>query len=368
MRIVFDASSMPAQRAGAGVYMYQLGRALAAHAGEHPLLLLDRFGAFSDLRGVAGLTLGDVPASGRAARFAWEQSGLPFLARDFGAEVLHGPHHGLPLLPTSAAGVVTIHDITFDLLPRRYTLARRWYMRLITRIGLARARRVIVPSAFVRDGLTLRYGVAPARIVVVPESAAPGIARIEDGERLAATRARYALPERFILSVGTREPGKNRGLLRGAVAALRRRGLPHRLVVVGGRGWLEAETDEPDEAVLYTGYVPDADLAALYSLAEAFVFPSLLEGFGLPPLEALACGLPVLSSRRPAMPEVLGDAALYADPRRIDDWADALEQLLTDQALRESMIERGQARAALYSWERAARETLAVYRAALGET
>lgn len=366
MRIVFDASSMPAQRAGAGVYMYQLGRALAAHAGEHPLLLLDRYGAFAGLRGAPGLTLGAVPASGRAARFAWEQRRLPLIARGFRADVLHGPHHALPLLPTGGAAVATVHDITFDLLPRRYTPARRWYMRLITRIGLLRANRVIVPSRFVRAALVRRYAVAPERIAMVPEAPPPGMEQVRDRERLAAVRARYSLPERFILSVGTREPGKNRALLHEAVSGLRRRGLSHRLVVVGRRGWLEADTDERNEDVLYTGYVPDADLAALYSLAEVFTFPSLLEGFGLPPLEALACGLPVISSQRPAMPEILGDAALYADPRRAEDWTDAIERLLTDRTLRESMIGRGLARAGRYSWERAARETIAVYAAAVG--
>ena len=115
----------------------------------------------------------------------------------------------------------------------------------------------------------------------------------------------------------------------------------------------------------YCGYVPDADLAALYSLADVFVFPSWLEGFGLPPLEALACGTPVVSSNRPAMPEVLGDAVLYADPRDPTAWADAVERLPGDTALRQTLVGCGLERAGRYSWRRAAVETLAVYEAAL---
>jgi glycosyltransferase involved in cell wall biosynthesis len=264
--------------------------------------------------------------------------------------------------------VVTIHDITFDLLPRRYPPSRRLYMRAITRLGLLRAGRVIVPSAFVRDALAGRYGVAVERVRIVPEAAAPELARVADRARLDAVRARYGLPERVLLSLGTLEPGKNRETLFVALHELRRRGLPHMLAVAGGQGWLvehAAALGDQAEHVRLLGYVPDADLAALYSLADVFLFPSWLEGFGLPPLEAMQCGTPVISSHRPAMPEVLGDAALYADPRDAFAWADAVERLTIDAALRDDLIARGHQRAARYSWARAARETLAVYVAAL---
>jgi glycosyltransferase involved in cell wall biosynthesis len=191
-----------------------------------------------------------------------------------------------------------------------------------------------------------------------------------DAVLLGAARARLGLPERFVLNVGTVEPGKNRETLLRALALLRGRGLAHALVVVGQRGWLAERPDTAAarlgvaEAVRYTGYLPDSDLPLVYNLAEAFVFPSWREGFGLPPLEAMACGTPVVSSDRPAMPEVLGDAALYAPPDRPDAIADALARVLTDAGLRDDLRARGLARAAGYSWERAARETLAVYRRA----
>jgi GT2 family glycosyltransferase/glycosyltransferase involved in cell wall biosynthesis len=358
--------------------MYRLGRALAEHADEHPLLLLDRHGAFDGLAGKPGVDVRRAAAGGRVRRFAWEQTRLPDMVRRWDADVLHGPHHALPLLPAAPAAVTTIHDLTFDILPRRYTAARRWYMRAITRLGLLRADRVIVPSTWVRDGLIRRYHLPAARIHVIPEAAAPEMRRVTDGDVLDAVRARYHLPERFILSVGTLEPGKNRVTLLRALAALRRRGLPHALVIAGGQGWGRDDggwrmanygpansTIRHPQSVIRIGYVPDEDLPALYSLADAFVFPSWLEGFGLPPLEAMACGTPVVASTRPAMPEVLGDAALYADPRDAPAWADAIERIVSDPGLSETLARRGTARAAAYSWQRAARETLDVYAAAL---
>ena len=367
MRIALDATSMPVQRAGAGRLMYELGHALAAHGREHPLLLLDRHGAFRDVADLPGVSAWRTRAGGRVLRFGWEQAVLPAVVRRWGADLLHGPHHAVPLLPTAKASVVTVHDLTFDLMPRRYTVARRWYMRAITRLGLLRAGRLIVPSAWVRDALVGRYGVDLGRIDIVYEAPATGMARVEDAGRLQAVRETYDLPPRFLLSVGTREPGKNRGVLLAALALLQRRQLALPLVVVGGRGWGEGGEENVRAPVQYTGYVPDADLAALYTLADAFVFPSWLEGFGLPPLEAMACGTPVISSKRPAMSEVLGDAALYADPRRPGEWAERIERLILDGPLWEEMRRRGLARAGLYSWDRAARETLDVYRRALGE-
>jgi glycosyltransferase involved in cell wall biosynthesis len=367
MRIAFDASSMPARPAGAGRLMHELGHALAAFAADHPLLLLERYGMFDDLAGQPGVTLHRVPPVGRVLRAGWEQISLPRVVRHWGTDVLHGLHHSLPLMPAATANVVTVHDVTFDVLPRRYTASRRWYMRAITRLGLLRADAVIVPSSWVRSALVRRYGVRPERIHVVPLAPPASMAPVRDAGRLADVQVRYQLPNRFLLSVGTLEPGKNRETLLRALALIHRRGLRLRLVVVGQRGWLDdaGAHDKPPEQITYLGYVPDEDLPALYTRAEAFLFPSWLEGFGLPPLEALACATPVISSRRPAMTEVLGDAVLYADPRNPETWAESIERIADDLRLRESLIARGLERASSFSWERSARETLDVYAAAL---
>jgi glycosyltransferase involved in cell wall biosynthesis len=374
MRIAFDASSMPARRAGAGRVMHELGHALAEYSGTHPLLFLDRFGAFADLADRPGVTVHHVPQYGRARRFAWEQTRLPVVVRRWRAGVLHGLHHSLPLVPASPAAVAMVHDVTFDVLPDRYPPPRRWYMRLITWLGVLRANRIIVPSSWVKSALVRRYRVPDDRVVVIPLAPPAGMTRVTDPQRLDEVRRRYALPRRFLLSVGTLEPGKNRETLARAVGGLQREGLELPLVVAGQQGWDRPgggtsgriQPGSRGSELRYLGYVPDADLAALYSLADVFLFPSWLEGFGLPPLEALACGTPVVSSNRPAMTEVLGDAALYADPRDPVAWADAIRLLHDDDAgMRARLTARGPERAARFSWRRAALETLDVYAAAL---
>ena len=370
LRITFDATAMPVRRAGAGVYTYHLARALAAALPDDAALtILDRRDTFADLDG-ARVRVEPLRLPGRARRILWEQTALPWRLRG-GADVFHSPHHSLPLAPTGCPLVVTVHDVTFRLLPARYTRARRLYMNLITAISARRATQVIVPSASVRDDFCRLFRVPASRVAVVPEAAAPTMRPIEDARLLAEARGRLRLPDRFILSVGTLEPGKNRATLLRAFALLRARGLPHQLVITGQAGWgaesplALAERLGVAGAVRLTGYVDDGVLPLLYNLAEAFVFPSWREGFGLPPLEALACGAPVVASDRPALPEVLGDAALYVPPNAPAALADALERLLTDDALHADLRVRGLARAAGYSWERAARETLAVYRRAI---
>ena len=376
MRIALDATAMPARRAGAGVYTYHLTHALAAALPPGvELVVFDRWGAFGDLAGRPGATVERVQLPSRGRRIAWEQTRLPAALRRLGVSLFHSPHHSLPALRLGWRTVVTVHDVTFRLLPWRYTLARRTYMTACTALAARRAEAVIVPSRAVARDFVRLFGARPERVTVVPEAPPPTMRVVVDPVARAAARLRLRVPERFILSVGTLEPGKNRANLLRAFALLRRRGLPHSLVIAGQPGWGGERAGAPADrarfigplpgirgTVLYTGYVPDPDLPLLYNLAEAFVFPSWREGFGLPPLEAMACGVPVVASDRPAMPEVLGDAACYAPPDRPAAIAEALERVLTDERLRADLRARGLRRAAGYSWERAARETLAVYR------
>lgn len=275
----------------------------------------------------------------------------------------------MPLL-APCPSVVTVHDVTFRMLPWRYSRARRWYMHAATLLAARRASAIIVPSRSVAQDFLRLYGGDPRRVHVVPEAASPWARRVTDTSILAAVRARYGLPDRFVLSVGTLEPGKNREVLLQAMSLLQRHDGRRHLVVVGQRGWGPSLAAPEGEAAAagwlhLTGYVPDDDLAALYSLAAVFVFPSWREGFGLPPLEAMACGTPVISSDQPAMPEVLGDAALYAPPNRPESWAAAIDRIVTDARLSERLAQAGLARAAGYSWQQAARATVDVYRSVL---
>jgi glycosyltransferase involved in cell wall biosynthesis len=353
--------------AGAGVYTYQLVRALAGVIESERLVAFARPGLFDDLGTVRTVHI-DPPS--RPARLVWEQAVLPFHLRRLGIELLHSPHHHTPLAPGGPKRVVTVHDVTFLILRDRYPQARRLYMEGVTRAAVRLAGAIITPSNAVRRDVIERLGVRDERVVAIPEAPAPHFAPVTDAARLAAAREKYGLPERYVLSVGSREPGKNRPALLRAFARLPKRGLA--LAIAGQPAWRYEDEQRLverlglGERVRFLGYVPDADLPALYSGAEAFAFPSLYEGFGLPVLEAMACGTPVVTSDGSALAEVAGDAALLVDPRDTDALARALERLLADEALRAELRARGLERAGDFSWERAARETLAVYHAVAG--
>lgn len=366
MRIAIDCSAVPRQMAGAGVYTYQLVRALTEADTEHELIVFCRSGLFADLTAShPRLRLVHTDAGSRMARFAWEQAVLPLLLRRSGADVLHSPHHHTPL----AAGlprVVTFHDLTFLLLPGRYPIARRFYMRGVTRASARVADAIIAPSETVRGDIMRALGLPAERVIAIPEAAAPQYAPVEDMEALDRTRRRYGLPNRYILSVGSLEPGKNRGRLILAYDSLKL-GADCPLIIAGQPAWqYDGELDlirqlALEQTVRFLGYVPDEDMPALYSGATMLAFPSLYEGFGLPVLEAMACGTPVITATGSAPAEIADGAALLIDPRDVEALAGALRRLLSDEPLRADLRTRGLDLAARYSWAETARKTLAVY-------
>jgi glycosyltransferase involved in cell wall biosynthesis len=368
LRIAIDGSAIPARMAGAGVYTYQLVRALAELPREHRLVVFARPGLFDDLASQGRLEVVHIDPRSRALRLGWEQIVLPFLLQRYRIDVIHSPHHHTPfaLAAPHPRRVVTVHDVTFLLLPQRYPPVRRLYMEAVTRASVAVADAIITPSQTVRDDVVRRLRVPPDRIVAIPEAAAPRFAPASGDER-ARVREKYGLPQRFVLSVGSREPGKNRARLLRAIALLRDQGLDCAFAVVGQQAWrFEDEMALVRrlglaERVRFLGYVPDADLPALYSAATVFAYPSLYEGFGLPVLEAMACGTPVVTSNVSATAEVAGDAALLVNPRDTQALAGAIGHLLSDEALHADLRARGLKRAGQFSWARAARETLLLY-------
>jgi glycosyltransferase involved in cell wall biosynthesis len=372
MRIAFDATAMPRLMAGAAVYTYELARALAAVDTENEYVIFARGSHFDDLpRARPSLRVLKMRAPSRPLRLLWEQAVLPWSARGgrgLRIDVLHSPHHTTPLVRPrpDCARVVTFHDLTFFLLPERYPMTRRLYFQTMTRLSARVADAVIVPSEAVRGDVVHVLGVPQERLFVIPEAAGSAF-HPQDAVAIEAVRRRYGLEGPFLLSVGSLEPGKNRERLLQAFARLRARGLQHTLVVAGQRAW-RYEGEAPlarrlglADSARFLGHVPQADLPALYSAADLFVFPSLYEGFGLPALEALACGTPVVASNVSALPEVVGDAALQVSPLDVEELADAVERLLRDDRLRSDLRERGLERAAQFSWEKAARQTVEVY-------
>ncbi len=279
--------------------------------------------------------------------------------------VLFVPAHVVPLLhpPT----VVTIHDVGYRAFPKTHTARRRLELELTTRWSLRAARHVITISHATKRDLINWYGADPNRITVTHLGCSSIFAPPADPRVVAAVTAHYGLDQRpYLLYIGTVQPRKNLSRVIDALALTIAAGYDLDLVIAGKRGWLsepiERRAGELGIAnrVHFTGFVADADLPALLAGALAFVFPSLYEGFGMPVVEAMACGTPVITSTSSSLPEIAGDAALLVDPLDTNAIAAAIMRLSDDQDLRATLRQRGLARAHLFNWETCARQTLAV--------
>ena len=296
----------------------------------------------------------------------WEQVGLPLALARRRLDVFHSPL-GLPVL-CRPAGVATIHDVCFCTHAATFTRRMWLYFRIFLPLAVRRARIVQTVSETSKQALIDLLHVAPGKVRVVPNGIAEEFREPDEGADLAAVRDRCGLPAEFMLYVGTLEPRKN--LLRLLQACERlwsSHRVSHKLVIVGKQGWLARDVHEYiDRAglrdrVVFAGYVARADLPAVYALATVFVYPSLCEGFGLPPLEAMACGTPVVASNASAMPEVLGEAARLVDPLDVEALAAAIGEVLEDEHLRDELRFAGLKRAYAYRWEASARQMLDVY-------
>ena len=289
-------------------------------------------------------------------------------------DALHVQYTAPPFAPCPV--VATIHDLSFEHLPETFKRRSRVQLRLTVRRTARAAAHVIAPSEYTRRDLIETYGLDPGRVSVVPLAAAPHFRPVGDAAEVARVRARYGIGGEYVLAVGSIQPRKNLARLVRAYADLRRaRGrsnLPQ-LVLVGRQAWLYGETLRAVEesgardSIILTGYVSEGDLPALYTGALCFAYPSFFEGFGLPPLEAMRCGAPVLAGGLTSLPEVVGDAGLLVDPLDTGAIASALARLIDDEALRRELRERGLDRARSFDWRHTARMTLEVYRRVTGD-
>jgi len=298
---------------------------------------------------------------------------LPVELRRRPADLLHVQFTAPPFAPCPV--VATIHDLSFEHLPETFKRRSWMQLRLTVRRTARTAAHIITSSEFSRRDLIETYGVAPERITVTLAAAAPHF-RPAPAETVAAVKRRYGIAGDYVLAVGSIQPRKNLVRLVRAYSDLRRRRshdkLP-RLVLVGKRAWLYGETLRAVERsgvaseVIFTGYVPESDLPALYTGALCFVYPSYFEGFGLPPLEAMQCGAAVVAGDRTSLPEVVGDAGLLVNPFDEEAIGAAIARLIDDGELRAQLGARGRQRAALFSWTETARQTLQVYEQATKE-
>jgi glycosyltransferase involved in cell wall biosynthesis len=284
-------------------------------------------------------------------------------------DVLFVPAHSLPpILPR--ASVVTIHDLGYRHFPGEHPPGTRWLRRVSTTLSARRATRVVAISGATRDDLVRYDRVPPRRISVVHHGRAPWFQPVADAGRIAEVRQRHGLDRPYFLFVGTLQPRKNLERLLAAFDRVAVDRVDVVLALVGAGGWQPDRLERAlasvraRDRVRLLGYVPDDDLPSLFRGSLGLAFPSLYEGFGLPALEAMACGAPVLTSSTSSLPEVVGEAGLLVDPLNVDAIAAGLARLADDPGLRRELGQRGIERASGFTWERAAQETLSVLRAA----
>ena len=371
MRIAIDAHSVGTQLAGNETYAVNLIEALAAvdQSNQYTLYVtrqsaIDRFANrwpnFNVKRTVPHTPLVRIPVT------------LSAELRRNPVDVLHMQYTAPPLAPCSV--VATIHDLSFEHLPETFNRRSRAQLRLTVRRTARKAAQILTLSEFSRRDIVDTYSIAPDRVSVTPAAAPSHFKPIEDETELRKIREIYGIERDYILSVSSIQPRKN--LIRlieaySCLRGLRPEGKLPQLILVGKRGWLDNETfraaqrHSANNDITFTGYVVEKDLPALYSGATCFVYPSFFEGFGLPVLEAMQCGAPVIAGNRTSIPEVVGKAGLLFDPFDTNSLVQALTRVLDDSEYRAALRIQGLERAREFDWKQTARMTLQAYEKAV---
>jgi glycosyltransferase involved in cell wall biosynthesis len=364
MRIAIDARCLTGAYTGDRTYWLGLVRGLCSLVHEHHILLYTHAPIADPLLPVDDrLKQRVIPA--RNPRW-WSWKLFPDAANADGAEVAHVQYTVPARLRMPV--VTTVHDISFRLMPRCFPLKHRLLLNLTVPPSMRRAARVITVSESSRQDILRVYHLPEEKVVAIPNAVDERMQPMEQEKAGEALRRHYGLETPFVLMVGVLQPRKNLPLAVQAFAQTVLPGdLPHRLVIVGKPGWGMEELQKAlvrwkvQERTMLTGYVPDEHLPCFYSAADALMYPSLYEGFGLPPLEAMACGCPVLVSDIPVMREVVGEAGMLLSPHDPVVWTQALHTVLTNAWVRQQMRQRGFQQAARFSWRESAKRTLEVY-------
>ncbi|HUZ01231.1 MAG TPA: glycosyltransferase family 1 protein [Thermomicrobiaceae bacterium] len=347
---------------GNETYVVELTRALG-NLGLHDYLLYAEFGTavpgrLTDALAVAIRRVRATPSPLRLARL------YPRLLAQDGVALAHFTYITPPRSPCPV--VVTVHDLSFRRYPEFFSPRVRLVLGLLLGSSLRRARHVLTLSKCSQRDIVHFYNIPPDRITTTSLAAGDQF-RPRTPDEIRAVRHRYGLAERYVLAVGNVQPRKNLPRLVDAFAAVAGEVSDLQLVIAGQSAWKGSDTEAAvtaagvQDRVRFTGYVPDCDLPALYSGAAIFSYPSLYEGFGLPALEAMACGTATITSDRSSLPEVVGDAALTVDPTSTADLAGAIHALISDETLQSVYSRRGLSRAGTFSWAATARATAAIY-------
>ncbi len=372
MTLYLDVSAGVNVSSGLGRYSRSLTHALIPYLEKPPALFYNYIeGRTKPIEGLPELPATRIKLGYKAWRMAvWmgQLTGRDLRRLTPGVEVFHAMEHLLmplnrqPKVPT----VMTVHDLIFELFPEHHKTLNHLFLTRAMPLFVQRADAIITVSEASKRDLMEHYGTPAEKITVVYE-AADAHFQPPTPEKMAEVRAKYHLPEQFLLVVGAIEPRKNYSRLVEALMILRQKHPDLKLVVVGSKGWLyepffqRIEELQAGEHVIFPGYVPDDDLPAVYGAATITVMSSIYEGFGLPILEAMACGSPVVCSQSSSLPELGGDVVHYFDPLTIDSMVAGLDAVIGDEALQQKMRLAGPTQAAKFSWERTAQETIGVY-------
>lgn len=369
MRIAVDAHSLGTRMTGNEAYVLNLMCALARVDTQHQyhIMTASPEAVPAEVSHAPHMRVHRLISNSAALRIPLL---LPELVRRSRAAILHVTYVAPPVL--SCPTVVTIHDISYEIFPEFFSQRDRWALGALVPFSARRAAKVIAISEHTRRDLVRIYGLPEDKVAVTYLAAASQFHPVKSAQ-VEAVRLKYGLRAPYILALGNVQPRKNLVRLMQAFALLcQSQSIAHSLAVVGQAQWRSSEVFSAirkhglEERVLFTGYVPGEDLPALYAGAELFVMPSLYEGFGLPILEAMACGTAVVCSNASALPEVAGQAALLVDPHNVEGLAGAMSRVLMDEGLRRNLAYEGLERAGQFSWDKTARQTMEVYsRAAL---
>jgi GT2 family glycosyltransferase/glycosyltransferase involved in cell wall biosynthesis len=308
-------------------------------------------------------------SEGRTARIFWEQFIFAKKIKDNKIDVFHGPSFMIPFF-LDCPSIITVHDLTFLHYPKGFTFPTLLYYKTFFRYSLKKASMIIADSKATKQDLMKYCGMHPNKIKVIYLGVDNQFTIIDDKKRKESVVKKYMLPEFFFLFTGLLSPRKNvEGVIQAYAQLMKdEKNIQHKLVIVGNKGWLYEPIFELvkklqiEDKVIFTGYVDTEDLPVFYNLAEALLFPSFYEGFGLPILEAMACGCPVITSNISSMPEVAGEAAILINPRNICEIQEGMKTIISDKEVKTRLIKRGLEQVKGFSWENTAKETLDLYK------